>query len=236
MADSTRSRDQHRPIRLLTLALALLIGLRGLAGAAARESPFHFEIKEGQNLNYFLRDGPTAAHLLLRSGVTPRLLVAFPAGNSGIGLWFQSQQPPASQWVINSAPVARVARDSAGRLLHGISFEASIGAQRLEAKQAVLSSVRFLRDYQTSGAVPGEVLVSPEFSANALTWARNRLDGTISRLTPGAVNTEVVLDLTGGGSVAAIITNESARALELEEGRTAMAMFKASSVIVGVPA
>jgi len=190
MADSTRSRDQHRPIRLLTLALALLIGLRGLAGAAARESPFHFEIKEGQNLNYFLRDGPTAAHLLLRSGVTPRLLVAFPAGNSGIGLWFQSQQPPASQWVINSAPVARVARDSAGRLLHGISFEASIGAQRLEAKQAVLSSVRFLRDYQTSGAVPGEVLVSPEFSANALTWARNRLDGA-----PGY---RLTLQVTGG--------------------------------------
>jgi molybdate transport system regulatory protein len=65
--------------------------------------------------------------------------------------------------------------------------------------------------------------------------ARNQLAGTVSRLTPGAVNTEVVLDLTGGGSSAAIITNESARALELAEGRTATAMFKASSVIVGVP-
>jgi molybdate transport system regulatory protein len=65
--------------------------------------------------------------------------------------------------------------------------------------------------------------------------ARNQLAGTVSRLTPGAVNTEVVLDLTGGGSIAAIITNESARSLELAEGRTATAMFKASSVIVGVP-
>jgi molybdate transport system regulatory protein len=58
----------------------------------------------------------------------------------------------------------------------------------------------------------------------------------VSRLTPGAVNTEVVLDLAGGGSIAAIITNESARSLDLAEGRTATAMFKASSVIVGVPA
>jgi molybdate transport system regulatory protein len=66
--------------------------------------------------------------------------------------------------------------------------------------------------------------------------ARNQLAGTISRLMPGAVNTEVVLDLTGGGSIAAVITNESARSLELAEGRTATAMFKASSVIVGVPA
>jgi molybdate transport system regulatory protein len=65
--------------------------------------------------------------------------------------------------------------------------------------------------------------------------ARNRLAGTVSRLTPGAVNTEVVLDLAGGGTIAAIITNESARALELAEGKAATAMFKASSVIVGVP-
>jgi molybdate transport system regulatory protein len=66
--------------------------------------------------------------------------------------------------------------------------------------------------------------------------ARNQLAGTVARLVPGAVNTEVVLDLTGGGSIAAIITNESARSLELAEGRRATAMFKASSVIVGVPA
>jgi molybdate transport system regulatory protein len=69
----------------------------------------------------------------------------------------------------------------------------------------------------------------------ALFSARNRLQGTISRLTPGAVNTEVVLDLAGGGTVAAVITNESADTLALAEGREAMAMFKASSVIVGVP-
>ena len=66
--------------------------------------------------------------------------------------------------------------------------------------------------------------------------ARNRLTGKISRLVPGAVNTEVVIDLTGGGSVAAIITNESSSALALAEGATATALFKASSVIVGAPA
>lgn len=66
--------------------------------------------------------------------------------------------------------------------------------------------------------------------------ARNRLAGTVSRIVPGAVNTEVVIDLPGGGSVAAIITNESAGTLELKEGSAATAMFKASSVILGVPA
>jgi molybdate transport system regulatory protein len=65
--------------------------------------------------------------------------------------------------------------------------------------------------------------------------ARNQLRGHITRLTPGAVNTEVVLALAGGGHVAAIITNDSAAALELAEGKEAGAIFKASSVIVGVP-
>ncbi|NMM75174.1 molybdenum-dependent transcriptional regulator [Acidovorax sp. SRB_14] len=66
--------------------------------------------------------------------------------------------------------------------------------------------------------------------------ARNQLAGTVARLVPGAVHTEVVIALAGGGSVAATITNESCAALGLAEGTPAMAIFKASSVIVGAPA
>ncbi|MFZ3127347.1 MAG: TOBE domain-containing protein, partial [Rhodoferax sp.] len=60
--------------------------------------------------------------------------------------------------------------------------------------------------------------------------------GTISRLQSGAVNTEVVIDLPGGGAIASVITNESATALDLAVGQPATAIFKASSVIVGTPA
>ncbi|MDX9717440.1 TOBE domain-containing protein [Thauera sp. WH-2] len=66
--------------------------------------------------------------------------------------------------------------------------------------------------------------------------ARNCLSGTVSRVQPGAVNTEVVIDLPGGGAVAAIVTNESSDALGLVVGKAASAIFKASSVIIGVPA
>jgi len=63
--------------------------------------------------------------------------------------------------------------------------------------------------------------------------ARNQLPGTVARVTPGAINAEVTLDLDGGGTVAAIITLQSARDLALRPGSPAVAIFKASSVLLG---
>jgi molybdate transport system regulatory protein len=51
---------------------------------------------------------------------------------------------------------------------------------------------------------------------------------------PGAVNTEVVIDLPQGGAIASIITNESAESLGLAIGSTASALFKAANVIIAV--
>ena len=70
--------------------------------------------------------------------------------------------------------------------------------------------------------------------ANTKFSARNQLTGIVSRLQPGAVNTEVVMTLPGSGSIAAIITQESALALGLVVGDMATGIFKASSVILGV--
>lgn len=66
--------------------------------------------------------------------------------------------------------------------------------------------------------------------------ARNRLRGKVARLLPGAVNCEVVLELDGGGALAAIVTQASADTLELASGMDVTAIFKASSVILAVPA
>lgn len=63
--------------------------------------------------------------------------------------------------------------------------------------------------------------------------ARNRLRGVVERTLHGPVSSEVVLRLPGGRLLWAVVTRESADALELEPGATAWALFKASSVILG---
>lgn len=64
--------------------------------------------------------------------------------------------------------------------------------------------------------------------------ARNILKGKVLTLTPGAINTEVVLEVAPGVQIAAVITKDSAEHLKLKKGKKAYAIIKASSVMVGV--
>jgi len=68
------------------------------------------------------------------------------------------------------------------------------------------------------------------------TSARNELHGTVVRCQEGAVNGEVIIELSGGKSVAAIVTNDSIKSLGLKEGAKACALIKASHVILAVNA
>jgi molybdopterin-binding protein len=63
---------------------------------------------------------------------------------------------------------------------------------------------------------------------------RNRVAGTVASVVTGAVNAEVLIATPGGAQLAAIITNDSVERLGLAKGKPAVALFKASSVIVGV--
>ena len=67
------------------------------------------------------------------------------------------------------------------------------------------------------------------------TSARNALRGTVTRVTPGAVNSEVVLDVNGGaggGEIVAVITRHSVDEMGLEPGRAAIALIKSSMVLI----
>lgn len=66
--------------------------------------------------------------------------------------------------------------------------------------------------------------------------ARNQLQGTVVKITRGPVNSQITLTLAGGSSLGAVVTNDAADELGLKAGAAVMAMFKASNVLLGVPA
>lgn len=62
--------------------------------------------------------------------------------------------------------------------------------------------------------------------------ARNSLKGTIKSIEDGAVNTQVVIELSNGVEVVSIITKESAERLNLTTGKKVYAVIKASDVMI----
>lgn len=64
--------------------------------------------------------------------------------------------------------------------------------------------------------------------------ARNKLKGKIKQIKVGAVNNEVILEISPGVEIASIITRESADRLKLAVGKDAYAVVKASSVMIAV--
>jgi molybdopterin-binding protein len=63
--------------------------------------------------------------------------------------------------------------------------------------------------------------------------ARNQLKGKIIEVKKGATTAHVRIDV-GGQIITASITNEAADELKVEKGKTAYAIIKATSVMVGV--
>ena len=64
--------------------------------------------------------------------------------------------------------------------------------------------------------------------------ARNQLAGTILKVTEGAVNGHVSLEMADGNVVSGSITNEAIESLGLKVGDPALAVIKATDVMVGI--
>ena len=64
--------------------------------------------------------------------------------------------------------------------------------------------------------------------------ARNQLKGKIVEVKTGATTSHVRIDIGGGVVITASITNEAVSELGLKSGQDAVAVIKASDVMVGV--
>ncbi|HEU5061296.1 MAG TPA: hypothetical protein VFU21_32450 [Kofleriaceae bacterium] len=128
-------------------------GQGDVAPPAGGDETLEFKLIEGNIANHFFRRGAVAAHLLVSSGQKPRLVAAFPGGNSGIGLWFERQQAPVDFALVGA--LTAVERPDG---LRGVRALVKSSAAQLRASGIVLSSVRVLRDYNSSPTLlPPEV-------------------------------------------------------------------------------
>ena len=64
--------------------------------------------------------------------------------------------------------------------------------------------------------------------------ARNVLRGDVVSVTKGATTSHVKIEIAPGSVVTAAITNEAVEQLGLKVGMPAMAVIKASDVLVGI--
>jgi molybdate transport system regulatory protein len=62
--------------------------------------------------------------------------------------------------------------------------------------------------------------------------ARNQFPGTVVSLKLGAVMAEAVIDIGGGHRIVSLISVSSAKRLKLKKGRKAVAVIKATEVII----
>jgi molybdate transport system regulatory protein len=139
-------------------------------------------------------------------------------------------------------------KTSARNALRGVVSNVSTGLVNAEvtlriAEGVALVAVITRESAQELGLAPGReamALIKSSFVILApgdtplRTSARNQLAGTVIRHEEGAVNDEVVLDLGQGKTITATITRHSGEALDFKVGARALALIKASHVILAV--
>ncbi len=187
----------------VTTSHALALGLALLAAACTSQvagtGALRFSVPEGRVLNEFYRQGPVAAHLVLTSGPTPRLVIAFPAGNSGAALWFDAPSVALS-WRPEMTIDAAYRDLPEGGVLRGVTAELIATGGPISVRQAIASSVRVIRDFEHAGKTPPEVRATPHVSEGTVVWKRRRLDGA-----PGYyLSIEVLNGAIAGGKAGAI--------------------------------
>jgi molybdate transport system regulatory protein len=132
-----------------------------------------------------------------------------------------------NQWV------GTVAAIRAGAVNDGLEIALPGGARLSATVTRESTDTLGLRLQQTVIAmVKASAVVLATDLGDAQVSARNRLDGTVRRVQPGAVNAEVEIEGPGGLSIVSIVAQAAVDALGLAPGAGVTALVNASDVIV----
>ncbi|HEX7714461.1 MAG TPA: hypothetical protein VF531_10615, partial [Bacillota bacterium] len=137
-----------------------------------QDDPLFFRIREGNTENLFYRNGPVAAHILCTSGEIPKMIVAFPAGNSGLGIWFKGSGHPVDLRVCD--PMREIQSREG---LFGVRFAVEASAPELILEEGVLGSIRVIRDFATNHHLDDALKWVVKVTGQGVRAFRDRLDG-----------------------------------------------------------
>jgi len=131
--------------------------------------------------------------------------------------------------IVNSVALGPVSTEVAIRLKSGDEITATMTT-------AAAKRLKLEKGKEALALIKASAIVLVTDFAGWQLSTRNQLEGTVSRIEPGAVSSLVVLTLPGGATVTASVTNEGVEALDLKVGMPATAVFKASAVMVAAQA
>ena len=143
-----------------------------------RDRPLAFDRTEGNIRHRFLRHGQVAAHVALTSGTTPRIIVAFPAGNRGILLAGATHNTAID--VDFAGPIVPLDPDTDG--IRGVLVSITADAPEVRFRRAVLGNIRTIRDVEYGVMPPSKLsryamVVTGPAHDRALAVERGDLDG-----------------------------------------------------------
>jgi molybdate transport system regulatory protein len=136
--------------------------------------------------------------------------------------------------------------ESAGNLAHAPLLATATGGaggggtQLTEAAQALLAAWRqlaaaqrdFLREQEAQLLSQLPALAGLLRRMSMKTSARNQFAGTVKALDIGPVSAEVRIALASGDEITATLTSAAAKRLKLKKGQEALALVKASAVVL----
>ncbi len=220
------------------LAEALLLTAAACSGhddgrVDEQDANLRFDVTEGESANHFIRQQGISGHLNLRAQPKPRLVMAFPAGNSGAALFFEEVgEGPVWGRVGDVRVIERT--DEAGRTLYGMQAEIDVEAGALSMEEADLGSVRFLRKAVDYSKLPPRAKPEVRIDGNRVHFYRVRPDGKSSyildvEVLAGDLRTEGGFAFVAGGDGALKIRVAAASGDALEKPAPAERLLAADA-------
>lgn len=198
---------------LRTLSFALLV--TALAHALDPDTSCdvsRFQVSDPPYENYFVSDCHSSSHVIVRSPDTPRLLVAWPSGNSGIAAFFNPENGAAGSLGIH------LENTTTGYILNPLSLPAS-GSSNMNNTVGVaglihfdspalltlpiIGSIRTIRDYTEGGSL------NPDVQNAVQTLKYGKAGGSFRRTWfDGTTTASLDFDATESAEPVAIIEGE----------------------------